>query len=196
MLLVWCYLRRATRRLDSLIIRFRAGRLRPARPRPPAPNPTAFHPGAPRAATPRPGATPPHPRLPHGAAWLGRLGWEFRGHGSQLQALLNHDPELRALLAAAPEQAGRVLRPLCWMLGIDPGPGILPPPRRRAPEPQADPPGEPDPPVLTAPPALTAQPVLPAPADETSDHRVASGPGIDPGRRAAPRQTAPPPDTA
>src|SRR6185312_11003612 len=71
-------------------------------------------------------------------AWLIRLGgYKAAAYGSLLQHLLA-DPEMAALIAAAP-QLGRVLRPLCRMLGIDPGPARLPrrprdpeAPRRRA----------------------------------------------------------------
>ncbi|MBC7634151.1 MAG: hypothetical protein H7251_00975, partial [Acetobacteraceae bacterium] len=60
------------------------------------------------------------PGLPQGRGWLVReLGWEAAGCASQLQALLD-DPAMRAALAALPA-AGRILRPLCRMLGV-PGP--------------------------------------------------------------------------
>ncbi len=56
-------------------------------------------------------------RLPLRRAWLVRaLGWEVAGYGSQLQALLA-EPEMVALLTAAPG-VGRLLRPLCRMLGV------------------------------------------------------------------------------
>jgi hypothetical protein len=59
---------------------------------------------------------------------------EAAAFGAQLQHLLA-DPEMAALVAAAP-QAGRVLRPLCRMLGVRPPPGPLAPPSRpRAPAP-------------------------------------------------------------
>ena len=56
-------------------------------------------------------------RLPARRAWLVRaLGWEAAGYGCQLEALLA-EPEMRALLAEVPA-AGRILRPLCRMLGV------------------------------------------------------------------------------
>ena len=55
-------------------------------------------------------------RLPRGYAWLFRLVPEAPCYGSQLNYLLS-DPEMKALLAAAP-QMGRLLRPLCEMLGV------------------------------------------------------------------------------
>ena len=55
--------------------------------------------------------------LPSRRAWLLRaLGWEVAGYGSQLRALLA-EPEMAALVAAVPG-VGRILRPLCQMLGV------------------------------------------------------------------------------
>ncbi len=62
-------------------------------------------------------------------SWLrGMLGWEA-AYGSELQYLLKL-PEMHALIRAAP-QVGRLLRPLCRMLGVVPDPAILPPPPKR-----------------------------------------------------------------
>ena len=56
-------------------------------------------------------------RLPGGRGWLVRvLGYEAAGYASQLQHLLN-EPEMQALLLALPA-VGRVLRPVCRMLGV------------------------------------------------------------------------------
>ena len=64
-------------------------------------------------------------RLPLRRAWLVRaLGWEVAGYGSQLQALLA-EPEMVALLTAAPG-VGRLLRPLCRMLGVEPVGALAP----------------------------------------------------------------------
>ena len=64
-------------------------------------------------------------RLPSGRGWLVRaLGYEAAGYGSQLAALLA-EPELQALLLAAPA-AGRILRPLCRMLGVEPVGALAP----------------------------------------------------------------------
>ena len=64
-------------------------------------------------------------RLPSGRGWLVRaLGYEAAGYGSQLAALLA-EPELQALLLAAPT-AGRILRPLCRMLGVEPVGALAP----------------------------------------------------------------------
>ena len=66
----------------------------------------------------------PRVRMPTGKAWLIKaLGWEAAGYGSQLQALLA-EPEMAALLATVPG-AGRVLRPLGRMLGVEVGPVVV-----------------------------------------------------------------------
>jgi len=79
------------------------------------------------------------------------VGHEAAGGASQLRHLLN-EPEMAALIAASPRQTGRLLRPLCRMLGIAPPPAIAkPPPRATAPAPRpatvplsgASPPAEP-----------------------------------------------------
>ena len=64
-------------------------------------------------------------RLPSRRGWLVRaLGYEAAGYGCQLQALLA-EPELQALLIAVPA-AGRILRPLCRMLGVEPMGAVAP----------------------------------------------------------------------
>ena len=72
----------------------------------------------------------PYRRLPGGQAWLIRLVPGSVAFGSQLRHLLAQ-PEMADLLAAAP-RAGRVLRPLCRMLGVAPLPAALTPPPRPA----------------------------------------------------------------
>jgi len=65
-----------------------------------------------------PGVRLPAVRLPGGRGWLVReLGWEAVGFGSQLAAVLA-EPEMQAALAALP-RLGRVLQPVCAMLGLD-----------------------------------------------------------------------------
>ena len=115
------------RRLRRMATRFAALAARAgARPRPA----TAV---ARRPASPRPASARPAPALPRGVAWLVRLVPESSAAASQLQHLLT-GPEMAALTAAAP-QAGRILRPLCRMLGVRPPAHlVLPPPARRAPK--------------------------------------------------------------
>ena len=62
------------------------------------------------------GIATPLVRLPSRKAWLVRaLGWEAAAYGSQLSHLLG-EPEMQAVLASVPA-VGRILRPLCRMLG-------------------------------------------------------------------------------
>jgi hypothetical protein len=109
MLLAWSRLRRMATRFARLALRLRAGNLSPRRP-------VRSRAGARRPATPR-------PRLPEGFGWLVRLVPEAAAGASQLQHLLG-EPEMAALIAAAP-QAGRILRPLCRLLGVRPPPALL-----------------------------------------------------------------------
>ncbi len=112
-ILLWCRLRRMAVRFTALAIRLRPGTW-PARLRQ------------------RSGKSgPPAHRLPQNFAWLVRLLPEAAVGASQLQHLLA-DPDMAALIAAAP-QAGRVLRPLCRMLGVRPPPALTRPPRPRIP---------------------------------------------------------------
>ena len=104
--LLWTHIGRTARRFESLFNRWQAGTL--AKPRPSR----AGRPGKPRE---------PQPRLPRGRVWVvAAIGYRAAGHASQLQHLLA-DPDMAAFLHAVP-QAGRVLRPLCHILGIDPPP--------------------------------------------------------------------------
>ncbi len=60
----------------------------------------------------------PRVRLLGARGWLLReLGWEIAVYRSQLEALLA-EPDMRAALEARPG-AGRILRPLCRMLGVE-----------------------------------------------------------------------------
>ena len=93
-----------------------------------------------RAATAskRPGQPPPQNPLPTSFGWVLPLlpipqGGGFR---SQLDFLLN-DPEMAALLEAAPASLRRPVRSLCRMLGLEPPPILALP----APQAAGDPPG-------------------------------------------------------
>ncbi len=114
-LLFAAYLSSVMRRVESLVARHRAGRLR-ARPH--------------RARTVQPreeiARAAPKRRLPARFGWVVEwLGHHAAGCAAQLRHMLTHDPDLVALLDAGP-QAGRVLRPLCRMLGMEPGPDLPP----------------------------------------------------------------------
>jgi len=115
------YITNTRRRLAALHARFAAGKL-PAAPRRRA---------TPRPAAERPGSERQAPAIPPGRVFLHYGLGAFTG---ELRDLLN-DPEMRALLAAAP-QAGRLLRPLWRKLTAEPLPGVLRlPPRPRKPRP-------------------------------------------------------------
>lgn len=134
--LVWAYLGRAAPRLERLIARWRAGHLPP--PRPPGTSGAATGARLSHPDTPRPGST--RTRLPGRHAWLIRLVQPTAQLAPHLQALLAL-PVIAELLAAAP-QAGRILRPLCRMVGMHPLPPILrrpPIPRRPVPSAEAAP---------------------------------------------------------
>ncbi len=98
------------RRMEGMVARFQAGRLRPAGARGAGGSGVAEVLRARRAVGVR--------LWPCRFAWLVReVGWEAAGLGSQLRAVLE-TPEMVALLAACP-QAVRVLRPVCRMLAIE-----------------------------------------------------------------------------
>ncbi len=153
-ILIWTRLRRIGRDFAGLAARIRAGRTvrrsatgrRPARPRGPR---------GPR-------------RLPQGFAWLLPLVPEAAaGYGSQLRHLLA-EPEMAALIAAAP-QARRILRPLCRMLGVRLPPG---------PAPKDAAPAAPDPPA-------TAEPIGPPPPSSAPPRpppRIKRRTGLPPNR--------------
>ena len=65
----------------------------------------------------------PPPPLPREFGWLLRVAPESVAYAGQVEYLLA-DPEMKALLAGSP-QARRLLRPLCRMLGIRPGPELV-----------------------------------------------------------------------
>ena len=136
-LLICAYLGRAGSRFRRLAARIEAGRDRPRG----------------RAASRAPASRARRSRLPQGVGWLVRLVPETASGGSQLQHLLM-DPEMAALIAASP-RTGRLLRPLCRMLGVTPPPALVRLPRRAAP-------AAPSPPATVRP--SGAAPPVPAPA--------------------------------
>jgi len=127
-------------RLDRLVARWHAATL-------PGPRPSRV--GQPR--TPR-AIRPDAPTLPTGHAWLIRLVQptaQFIGH---LEGFLA-TPEAQALVQAAP-QAGRILRPLCRMLALQPPPWLRLPPRPPRERPRPAPAAAPTPaPTGTSPPS-------------------------------------------
>jgi hypothetical protein len=106
-----------------------------------------------RATGPRPktAARPPGPnKLPRKFGWLVPLIPEATCYGSQLEHLFR-DPEMAAIMEAAPVSLGRPLRSLCRMLGVRPPPPVALPvkprkPRVRRPKPPEPPLHPPHPP--------------------------------------------------
>jgi len=108
--LLWTRIGRIATRFETLFAKWQAGTL-------PKPRPSRAN---------RHRVARPNPRLPEGRAWVVvHVGYQAANLASQLQHLLA-DPAMADFLQAAP-QAGRILRPLCHMLGIDP-PQPPPPP--------------------------------------------------------------------
>ena len=81
----------------------------------------------------RPGQPPPPlEKLPQKFGWLLKLVPQAVGYCSQLEHLLR-DPEMAALLTAAPTAMRRPIRSLCRMLGLSPPPILALPPRPKPP---------------------------------------------------------------
>ena len=108
-MMVWSRLRRIETRVLALIAAIRAGRVRTQR--------VGVERRAVRPSVPR---LPSVSHLPRGFAWLlPMVPYEAAGFASQLRHVLS-DPEMVGLLAASP-RLGEILRPLCRMLGLEPG---------------------------------------------------------------------------
>jgi hypothetical protein len=121
------YVQRLGRRFAALVARWQAGTL-------PVPGVVRKRPAAARASQPRPKA--PIPK---------RLGWLHKVFpdsapmfGGNLSDLLHGDPNMMALAAATP-LAGRLLRPMCWALGMKPPEYLQLPTRPRKPRPTRPP---------------------------------------------------------
>ena len=101
----------------------------------------ALPPGSEAEASPAvPGPpVPEQPCLPRDFGWLLRLTpgdhW-VRGYRGYIEQWLS-DPELLAVLEAASRQAGRILRPICRILGIPLPPFLRLPPRDKRASPAA-----------------------------------------------------------
>ena len=132
----WSRYRRLGQRFTALVVAWKAGTLppvRPARPRPPST----------RVAQPRPPGPPPW-----GRNWLRKLFPDTAGQfAGNLHQVMHTDPELPDLAAATP-QAGRMLRPMCWSVGLKPPPYLQLPRRPRPP--RARPAPKPKPPETPA----------------------------------------------
>ena len=158
-------------RIERIIGQIRAGTYVRRRP--------SSKPRAP-ATVPRP-PRPPGP-VKQGFGWVLPLippYWNANGYGAALEGLLA-DPEMVALIEAAPVTLGRPLRSLCWMFRVKPPP-ILAPPKRPSSRPTAPPAATAD----AAPPAATADAAPPAAATP------AALPPAPPPRRSPPRRSSP-----
>ena len=117
--IIWTRIRRAEGKLQALLVRFQAGRLRVVTVRRPVVRArvqtrACTVPRGPTATLPR----SPTAKLPRGFAWLlPMVPCHAANFSSQLRVLLA-EPEMMALLQAS-AQARRVLAPLCRMLGIE-----------------------------------------------------------------------------
>jgi hypothetical protein len=141
--LIIAKIRTLAQRFARVAGRVAAGTYRPRRR---STNPRKTTPNAPRRPSP----------LPLRRNWLLPLLPDAAAYGCQLENLFR-DPEMAALLAAAPEAMARILRPLCWMLAATPPPLLARPRPAAPPAPeatsQAPPPAAPSPPVRAAKPA-------------------------------------------
>ena len=120
--------------------------------------------------------------LTYSFGWLEPLLPETIQFRAALHTLLQ-DPEMVALIQAAPAAMGRPLRSLCWMLRLQPPP-ILARPRPAAPPPAPPPDPPPEPAPDTATQALPAQP----PPARAKTPRAKTPPT----RRPPPRACGPP----
>ena len=118
----WTRGRRFQQRFLALYARWKAGTLPKPRvrkntsPRPTGSSPVAGLPQSGEGA----GGAGAAGLLPRAFAWLYRMLPSSAGTlGSMLGPLLTEHPEMRAFVAEAP-QAGRLLRPICTMVGLKP----------------------------------------------------------------------------
>jgi hypothetical protein len=97
--------------------------------------------------------------LPKTHGWMKTFGPELAMFGPYYDSLFRDDPEMIALIAAAPDAMRRPLRSLCRMFGIAPPILARPKPLPPAPEPA---------PVAAAKPAKIRRPPVPRPAGPAS----------------------------
>ena len=112
-------LTRTRDRFTRLAERLEAGWIYQPKPRTPRKNPD-----------PAPTDRPPRQtnKLTTGHQWLFRLapGIDTAAAANDLRSLMA-EPEISALIAAAPVPAWRILRSVCWMLGVEKPPVLAPP---------------------------------------------------------------------
>ena len=126
------HVRRIRNRFAALVVKYRAGTLPAPRPKRPPPAIEPPDGSEPDESEQKPKPVRPVSLLPRNFAWLcGIVPQWAAGCGGQVLHLLD-EPEMRDLIAAAP-QAGRLLRPLLWMTGRHCPDFLALPPRVRAP---------------------------------------------------------------
>ena len=118
---------RLAARFTALVEKFQSGSLAPLRQS--APRPARERDSAPKI--------PPRPILPHRFGLVASGGYEIRGYAGHLAQFIAQ-PDTATLIAADP-RFGRVLRPLCHLLGIKTPPGLRLPARPRKPRPRRAP---------------------------------------------------------
>ena len=119
-------------RIERMLLRFRAGKLRFGMHRE----------GGQKRSRPSAGRGP---ALPRKFGWMVEAGgYRAVGYRCQLVHLLTTEPEMAAMLDASP-QARRVLRPLLRALGVDELPWVATPPRPRKPRALRKPRAKPEP---------------------------------------------------
>ena len=152
-ILLWNHLSRVLRRLTAIHAQFVAGTLPAPRPAGTLASPRSRRAGAERKAGEEEARK--NPRIPAGHVFMPY----HVGHLHHAMRELFADPEMLALLAAAP-QARRLLRPLWRRMTADPLPDILKLPKRpRRPRPQPAPAAPtPEPPAQAAPAASRKPP--------------------------------------
>jgi hypothetical protein len=127
-------------RINAIFERIRAGTYKPRKP----------------TETPRKPPEPSEPPKPKGPRPPGpvekKFGWlrpylmpNYYAAPAQFRDLLR-EPEIVAMLEAAPAALGRPVRSLCWAFGIKPPPAVAPPKRPRKPPPETPKPA-PEPPL-------------------------------------------------
>jgi hypothetical protein len=121
LLLIWNRIFRMARLFTNLAERVHAGTL------------SETAPARSRGASARPARVQPAERLPGHFGWLVNMLPEAAARGGDLCWLLRR-PEIQDLIFAAP-QIGRILRPLCRMLGVEPPSALQLPRRARVPRP-------------------------------------------------------------
>jgi len=129
-------LRQVSQRFRRLADRVQAGWIH--QPKPAAPRPAPAEPRADKP--PRKRAEPPDPLL---ARYINQVrlipGQDLEAIKLGFAHLLLTDPEMQAVMEAAPGPAWRILRPLCRMIGIARPDILAPPPRPKAEKPPKPP---------------------------------------------------------